>query len=204
MIGRKAFADEIRQMDLSVIGPYNLRARTEYKLHVELGPCPYEGDVARAPIVLLLANPGFDKKTSTLEDHTFESEGWPLAGLHPGAPDGLRQWWAKRLRELIEEFTVQRVSQSVAALQFTSWASEKFDSDLRLPSQQNMLKLAEDAVSREALIIVMRARKLWHQKVAGYSRRLETRAPLVSYVTKGNVGVDGWRAVLEAVAAFSP
>jgi len=192
-------ADEIRRIDLSEIERYNLRARAEYRLHVELGPCPYEGDIASAPIVLLLANPGFDK-TSTLQDHTFEHNGWPFAGLHPDAPKGVRDWLEKRLLGLIKEFGAQHVSQSIAALQITPWASKKFDSDLRLPSREQMLKLAEDATARGALIIVMRAEKLWDQdERVAHGRWLKTKNPRCSYVSMGNLGEDGWRSVLKTM-----
>lgn len=131
------------QADAEAIESYNRKAPERFKLHAELGPSPFEGDVEAASVVLLLANPGFDEK-STLHDHTFRRDGWPLAGLHREAPSGLSDWWPQRLKALTDKFGTQHVSRHIAALQLTPWASNKFDASLRLPSRTRVLALAAE------------------------------------------------------------
>lgn len=64
-----------------------------------------------APVVLPLANPGFDS-TSTLDDHHFQIDGWPLAGLHQSAPVGMSGWWRPRLRSLCQRYGDQFIRQT--------------------------------------------------------------------------------------------
>lgn len=86
---RQRLLAEIERLDRESIARYNKKRSDKYRLHTELGPCPYEGDIDHAPVVLLLANPGFDND-SRIGDHDFQREGWPLSGLHDDAPDGMR------------------------------------------------------------------------------------------------------------------
>ena len=56
--------------DLAAVEEFNRRAKEDHRLHPELGPSAFEGDIDEARVVLLLANPGYDAG-STTEDHTF-------------------------------------------------------------------------------------------------------------------------------------
>lgn len=192
---------EIHEADFDAIGRYNANAKEQFKLRTELGPCPFEGDIRAAPIVLLLANPGFDKK-STVDDHKFKAEGWPLSGLHSDAPVGMRDWWRPRLRALCERFGDKYVSSKIAALQLNPWASTNFDSSLRLPSQDKMLRIAEDAAERGAIILVMRAARQWLESdvLRAHPHRYGTKSPRCSYVTEPNLGAEAWAKINAALA----
>jgi hypothetical protein len=61
-------ADRLTSLDRGDIESFKRKAPEKYRLHPELGPSAYEGDIDNARIVLLLANPGFDS-TSTADDH---------------------------------------------------------------------------------------------------------------------------------------
>lgn len=153
--------ERLRFLDEAHVASYNRRRKSDkYRLHSELGPSAFEGDIDSASVILLLANPGFDH-TSSLDDHQFRREGWPLGGLHPDAPSGIRAWWLPRLRDLIAAFGEQAVSQRVACLQVTPWASKEFDNTLRLPSRRVILEAASRCAKRGAVMVVMRAEKLW-------------------------------------------
>jgi hypothetical protein len=192
--------DEIRRLDMDHITNYNVRASEQYRLRTELGPCPNEGDINSSPIVLLLANPGFDENSS-IDDHKFFVDGWPLGGLHDSAPLGMRDWWQPRLRVLCERYGHQYISTKVAALQVNPWASTKFDSNLNLPSQQKMLELAEVAVERGAILIMMRAAKFWLKStsVRNHPSLYTTRSPRCSYVTEANLGAQAWFEINSAL-----
>ena len=203
-------AERITSLDAEALGRYNeaelaraLRSRAndkkDYLLQRQLGPSAYEGDIERARIVLLLSNPGFDS-TSTPDDHQFRREGWPLAGLHPEAPKGLREWWEGNLAHLISHFGARRVSQRVACLQLTPWASNSFDSDLRLPSRRDLLDSAGQCARRGAVMLVMRSERLWLEspELARSLNRYCSRNVRRAFITEGNLGREAWGRVWEA------
>lgn len=193
-------ASRLTTLDELAIQKYNETASAQFRLHPELGPSAFEGDIDNATVVLLLANPGFDA-TTTMSDHAFSRPDWPLAGLHPGAPDGLRNWWTARLGQLISTFGRQHVARKVACLQLTPWASSGFDSALRLPSRQLLLEAATAAASRGALLIVMRGERLWLEAkgLESYPGRFRVRSWRCSYVSEGNLGANAWQRVRESV-----
>jgi hypothetical protein len=193
-------SDRLALLDRDGIESFNRKAREKYQLHPELGPSAYEGDIDNARVVLLFANPGFDS-TSTLDDHKFSMPGWPLAGLHPDAPSGLRGWWHARLRHLIERFGAHHVSRRVACLQATPWASGKFHEGLRLPSRESILSAASQCAARGSVVVVMRAERLWLESptVASSPMRFRVNSWLSSFVSPGNLPEPAWAAVLEAV-----
>jgi len=193
-------SERLLSLDGARLALYNSRVSNRFRLHPELGPSAYEGDIDSAPVILLLANPGFDG-TSTLDDHRFHRAAWPLSGLHPDAPPGLRSWWSARLNHLIAQFGAQRVSQCVACIQITPWASPKFDDRLRLPSRDLLLDAAAKCAARGAVMIVMRAERLWLQAEALRKTPLRFRVNswLSSYVSPGNLPEHAWRRVVEAV-----
>ena len=193
---KKITNEELIQADGLAIEKYNKKASDKFKLHPELGSSPFEGDIETAGVILLLANPGFDEQ-STLHDHRFKRDGWPLAGLHHEAPSGLSSWWPQRLKKLTDKFGKQHVSRHVAALQLTPWASKQFDASLRLPSRERLLGLAERAAQRGAVLLVMRAYRLWDENaVVRQSPNLyRTNSWRCSYVTQGNLPADAWQKV---------
>ncbi|MDM0113937.1 hypothetical protein QTI66_17415 [Variovorax sp. J22R133] len=190
--------------DLTAIERYNARVSEKYRLHPEMGPCPHEGNIDTAPVVLLLANPGFDA-TSTLDDHHFKIDGWPLAGLHESAPVGMSGWWRPRLRSLSQRYGEQFISHNVAALQINPWASAKYDENLRLPSRAAMLGLAEAAAKRGAALIMIRASKAWLESdvLCQYEHIYRTNSALSSYVSEGNLSPEAWAYINDKLAAVS-
>lgn len=188
--------NEIHNLDIDYIASYNAKAKDQYRLRTELGPCPHEGNINSSPIVLLLANPGFDDNSS-VDDHKFYIDGWPLAGLHETAPSGMKDWWRPRLRVLCERYGHQYISTKVAALQVNPWASTQFDSDLNLPSQGKMLEIAETAVQRGAILIMMRAAKFWLKSdvLRNHPLLYTTKSPRCSYLTEANLGAEAWREI---------
>ena len=190
----------LTQADIAAIEAYNRRAPTKFALHPEMGPSPFEGNIESASVVLLLSNPGFDSSTTTA-DHKFARNGWPLAGLHADAPTGLRGWWMARLKHLISEFGAEVVSNQVAAMQLTPWASPNFDSSLRLPSRARVLELVGDVAARGAVLVVMRSQALWCESegVANAANRHRVNSWRSSHVSPGNLSAAGWQAVRAAL-----
>lgn len=199
---RRVLAERIAVEDAHAIAAYNARAAESRRLQTELGALPFDGDIERAPVVLLITNPAYDK-TAPAADHAFQHWGWPLAGLHPDAPAGLQAVWYARLATLIDAFGAQHVANSVAALPLTPWASADFDESLRLPSRIRMLGLASTAAQRGALFIVTSGEEYWteSQEVADLccERRIHAKSWRATHVCVDNLGAASWHAVCRRV-----
>ncbi len=184
-------SDAIANEDRVAAWNYNAITSSDFRLQMELGPMPYLGAIATAPIVLLIAHPIFDAG-STLQDHAFRRSGWPLAALHPDAPSGTRRWWHERLEHLIVAFGARAVANAVAAVPLTPWSSLQFDRDLRLPSRPRMLSLGASAARRGGLLITMREPALW------------TETPEIAAMPRWqNLTPRSWRAHLDPVSLGS-
>jgi hypothetical protein len=165
---------------------------------------PYDGDVARAPLVLLVGSPVCDMSIAPARK---AHRGWPLAGLHPDAPAALRGLWESRLAGLIEAFGAQHVANSVAALPLTPWACDEFDERLRLPSRREMLALAGAAAVRGALLLVTGYDELWteSEEVANLSTalRYHPRSFRSTHVSVENLGAGAWHTVCRRIEAHT-
>ena len=197
---------DIKSLDWVAVNEYNNKPRRkrEFVLNTELGPCPFEGDINNAPVVLLLGNPS--SKGARKEDHTAPTIDWPLGGLSPEASAELYEWWSKRLRTLIDVFSLQTVAKSIAALQLNPWASENFDADCTLPSRELMLEVAESVVEKAGrLLVVIRGRRQWEESsaLAGDKSILHTKSPRCSYVSERNLYPDSWTKINRAIRTFS-
>jgi hypothetical protein len=95
----------------------------DHRLHLSLLPVPYEGDLSRAEIVILLLNPGFSyadywaetnrpEFRQRLKDNLRQSFGgveFPFLGLDPQfCWHGGFVWWEKKLRGVITEIASKR------------------------------------------------------------------------------------------------
>lgn len=175
--------------------------RKQYHMHTEMGPCPFEGDIDHAPVVLLLSNPGYDSD-SKVDDHRFHMPGWPFSGLHPYAPDGMRIFWQKRLRELIKEIgDTRKVSLNFAALQLNPWASERFDDSYKPPSQNLLKDAVKSLLARKPTIVIGRSRRLWFDVgiPEDYEKLIITRSPRCSYLSKGNLGDESFDRIADEI-----
>lgn len=96
---------------------------------------------------------------------------------------------------------VKEISNRVVATQLTPWASPQFDPNCTLPSRSHMLKVAESAVDRGALLVLMRSAKLWNRspKIEAYSNKVVAKNPRCSFVSKGNFQSGDWDKITAAV-----
>jgi hypothetical protein len=196
--------EHIIEQDIAAVERYNLKAKPHHVLQTNMGPSPFEGNIHSSPVVLLLANPGFDENSS-VDDHHFKVDGWPLAGMHPNAPAGMRDWWRPRLRKLCEIHGEQTIASNIAALQINPWASTNYDPGLNLPSRKGQIALAEAAVNRGAVLIIIRAEKLWRSSevIDKYSKTFRTNSYQSSYITEGNLPAEAWRELNEQISLAS-
>jgi len=190
-------------LDTGAIARYHARSglKRDFRLQTQLGPQPYEGDIATARIVVLMNNPGFGD-TSTLDDHCFHRDGWPYASLHPEAPSGMRAYSAPRFRDLIAEFGAQHVSQRLAMLQIHPWASTALDDPKRiaLPSMALAVEQAKNAIARGALVLVGRGAWYWFPALGLNKGALfEHRVPRNPYWNRQSIPADVFEVMRRAM-----
>ena len=180
---------------------YNARAPAERRLRLPLGPVPCVGAVTTAPVVLLLAHPPCDARSSG-SDYSFRRIGWPLSALHPDAPMAIAEWWRSRAAPLIDLFGAQHVANAIAAVFLTPWHSEVFDDRLRLPSRERMLRLAAGAAARDAMLVVMQGADLWTEDADVASlpttRRVHARSWRGTELSRRNLG-EAWPEVVKRI-----
>jgi len=191
---------EYEALDKDAVEKYNKRRRPESKtrLQIHLGPAPFDGDPMTARIVLLMNNPGYDAST-TLCDHKIKFKGWPIAGLHPDAPYGLRKWYSRPFGQLIKSYEAQIVSQRVAILQLNPWASAEFDNNCRLPSREKQFNLARAAAKRGAVMIIGRSQAIWKEALAEFDNIYVAKNCRNPTLTLGGLGAKAWSAVEAAI-----
>lgn len=184
------FHNKIHQWDSS-------SNKAKYHFHQHMGPCPFEGNLLTAKVILLLANPGFNNEQNpppSKEDHK-QKDGWGIANL---SQERRSNWYRPRFRTLIDhegEDEWQSLSNKMAMIQVIPWASEKFKDLKSLPSRDLMSKTvkAVGEKNRKALFVIMRRRKFWEEalKEVDQTRIIVNPHPICSYLTKGNFG-DDW------------
>lgn len=187
-------------IDLPVIDSYNARRVPESKtrLQTHMNPAPFDGDPFKAAVVLLMNNPTYGPNSSPT-DHLLHFDGWPLAGLHPDAPQWFRDWYKRPLGYLINEFGPQYVSQRVAIVQINPWASVSFDSGCILPSRQQQVACARQAVQRGAVVIIGRSIRFWREQLGGAANIYVTKGRLNPTLSVGGLSTDAFSAVMSGM-----
>lgn len=193
--------ENIIHVDHYAVEIYNRSASDKYRIRDELEPYAFEGDLANARIVMLLSNPGYGQGSS-LASHTFRRDGWPLSAIHPDAPAETYRWNRRLLKSLIELFGAQLVSQRVAKLELTPWASKSMDTKLLLPSRALVLNVVNRLAQRGIVIVVLRSEALWLQAedVARSKTRFRVKNWRSASVSPGNLSAEAWAQVVEAMA----
>lgn len=184
-------------IDLPEIDFYNARRKpgSSTRLQTHMNPAPFDGDPFKATVVLLMNNPTFGPKSSP-NDHLLHFDGWPLAGLHPDAPQWFRDWYKRPLGYLIDKFGPQYVSQRVAIVQINPWASKSFDLGCILPSRQQQIAYARQAVQRGAVIIIGRSISFWREQLGEAENIYVAKSRLNPTLSAGGLPTEAFNAVM--------
>lgn len=151
-------------------------------------PEPFFGN-PKAPVVVLLANPGVDREGSddalharrdfrsalrASLDHTSSTSHFWLQPRWSRTPGG--RWWLSATRELSEDVGTESVASGLFCVEFFPYHSSKFgQAHLRLPSQQYTFHLIREAIDRDATIVCARGESYWLGAVPELAgRRTET------------------------------
>jgi hypothetical protein len=201
--------------DAEFIERFNLTARPEHRIHLDDLPEPFLG-AADAAVVLLNLNPGHkahivgnhkqpEFQRANLAQLELRPREYPFYMLDPAVQfDGDYRWWSKRHRGPIEALGREAVAADLLCLEFFPYHSEKcgFTPTDRLPSQEFSFHLARAAMSRNALVLLMRARKYWLGEIpelATYANLLTLRNAQSPYLSERNCP-GGCQRILSAIA----
>jgi hypothetical protein len=186
--------------------------KPHYQIHLEILPEPYTGN-PDANIILLNLNPGFYDRNEkfVLGDAYFQKtsranlayawQEYPFYLLDPGnSRSPGYEWYRKKFRRLIDQFGLKKVAKEICVIEYFPYHSEKkIGRRFRIPSQAYSFYLVQEAMRRNALIILMRSRKEWQEAVPGlksyhnYYVLINPRNPAISQ----NNCPDGFPEILK-------
>lgn len=168
-------------VDKQAIESFNAKAKHEYAVHVEVLPESLTGS-PKANIILLNLNPGFyDRNEAFFQDASYdyfvktnranlrhEPQAYPFYHLDPNNINSPGYyWWSRKLRQLIERYDTQKVANEISNLEYFPYHSAHFGYNKSiLESQKYTFYLLEEALKREAIVILMRGKVLWEQAVS--------------------------------------
>jgi hypothetical protein len=192
---------EIENIDAHLISKHNERfpEGSRYHFYTALRPCPFEGNIDKARVIILLANPHY-QSILTSKDHD-RIDGWGLWGLHPES--AFSNWWRPRLKSFIsdeqDEEEWKCLSNKIASYQAIAWASKNFYDCKNLPSKSVMAKILNSLARErpELVFIVMRQRSYWLNVLEGTEANIVFgKNPRCSYVTESNIiKIDDWNRI---------
>ena len=190
LLNYELLQEEICRLDAQKIDTYNSKRKvgSKFLLQKEIGPCPYEGDIEQARIVLLLANPSFTPNKNNGTSYSLENDHkrnelqreWGIFSLQDDSNEAMRNWWRENLKQL------QQMSNRIAALQINAWASEQFDDSCKLESFSIMQAIAHEFAMRDVIFVVCRRYKQWSE-ILGRSDMYRLNSYRRAYISKKNL-----------------
>jgi hypothetical protein len=194
---------------------FNRCATPEGYFHLNLIPEPFLG-LPDAPVVLLGLNPGYtDEDDAHHKDPAFvarsranllhrESQ-YPFFLLDPAITAPGAAYWKAKLRRLTEKFGAETIARHTLCVEFTPYHSVGFRHErLKLPSQQYSFDLVRQAVSRGAVIVIMRGKRFWVAAVPellDYGRLFGLNSWQAAYISPGNCPT-GFERICEALSKY--
>jgi len=205
--------------DAKLIDEFNRDwSNTQFEIILSETPSPYIGD-PEAQIVFLNLNPGYSpyeiNESSSLkishcdeiarENLLHKFYDYPFYVLDPslaGTPSGY-EWFNQRFSPLIKAagMNTKELSKKIFLAEFFPYRSKKFKwVGSILPSQEYVVSLVEKAISRQAIIVIMRGEKLWFSAIPTlekYYNRYTLHSPQNVTISEKNLGKEGFKVVIE-------
>ncbi len=221
----------IHPAESKIIDRFNNSLKNEhselFKIHTEIFPAAFMGDVFNSKVVLLTLNPGFDENEEE-KDFYGKYRDWflkelthsnrfecPLYCLDEEYAE-YSDYWKKRLRILEEYFGKEVLGKKLSKIQFFPYVSKKFKSvphkfienefgagKKYLPTQEYNFHLVREAIKRDAVIIITRSKNLWLNAVTelqGYPNLLYTKNARQPYITENNM-IGGYDKIIAALTS---
>jgi hypothetical protein len=154
-----------------------------YRIHSEIMPAPFMGDILNSKIVILTLNPGYDVNEEEYNYYKEYKHYWEKQIVHEfPVPDyplfcfdkkyvEKSDYWKIKLDPLIQESSVEKVAKQISIIQFFPYHSKKYRDITKriskdyLVSQQYNFELVRKAIARDAIIIIQRSKRLWLEAV---------------------------------------
>lgn len=194
--------------DRDIIEEFNLRNKHEkFKIHKNILPFPYLGNVNNPQILILVNNPGFDNKEFKNGFYgNFHEE--IIASYEGNKPmycfddDYIKfsDYWFKKLKSLISQFSKEEVSKKIGIINYFPYSSEKFKDFTKkeksrflvngyLKSQEYNFELIRNAIISKTLIIIVRGKNNWFSAIPElkeYENTFSTNSYLNSSISENN------------------
>ena len=154
-----------------------------FRIHTEIMPAPYMGDILHSKIVILTLNPGIDTKEAFRDLYEKYKEYWEKQIVHQ-VPDPnyplfcfekkyitYSNYWQIKLNPLIEASSTEKVAKNISIIQFFPYHSLKYKDFPKsilngyLESQKYNFELVKKAINRNALIVIQRGKSLWFKAI---------------------------------------
>lgn len=215
----------VLECDKHQVKRFNDKAPDHFKLQLNAFPGPFMGN-PNAPVVLLNLNPGFAESDNAQQSHLSEGQTeivkgsddlaelpwrnlhhqeleYPFYLLDPRVAEAAGQgWWMKKLKSLITPFGIKHVANNLLCVEYFPYPSVKaagFHKRLSVESQKYGFYLVEEAMRREAVIIIMRSGRPWLDSVSGldsYDFKYTLNSPWNVTVSPRNCP-DGFPKIIE-------
>ena len=198
----------VLEQDREIIEKFNDSTNETYKVHTEIMPAPFMGNVLTSPIVLLTLNPGYDEKEEEKDYYNKYKSYWKNEIQHIHSVPELplfcledkyveySDYWLKKFRPLISVSSKEKVAQNISIIQFFPYHTKKYkDIPKRLlkgylGSQEYNFELVKQAIERKAIIVILRSKKLWFKAISDLDneRTRFTRSALNTIQSEKNLG----------------
>jgi hypothetical protein len=190
--------------------------KKNYLLAEHLEPHPYLGNPA-ANVLVLMANPGVNdeeknpkyrmnekKLLQNRRNLRHEDLDSFRSRIHsPDEPELESIWFKPRVRELVEETSIDRVTKGIFLVNFHAYHSRSWHPiPFTFPSQHYSFYLVSEAINRNAIIIMSRNMLGWFTAVPGlfeHKNRFEFESTRSVYLTQGNLGKSVFKKVIERI-----
>ena len=192
----------------------NAREGTDYVLAEHLEPLPYLGN-PKANVLVLMANPGINEEEKNLKFKMNpkkaiqnrsnlrheDLESFKSRIDSPDKPELESVWFKPRVRELVKQTSVDRVTKGLFLVNFHAYHSRSWHPiPFTFPSQHYSFHLVSEAIKRDAMIIMSRNMLGWFTAVPGlfdHKNRVEFESTRSVYLSEGNLGESAFKKVLE-------
>jgi hypothetical protein len=170
----------VLESDQEGVAAFNARIQPEQRLHTELLPEPFVGNLKSARELLLNMNPAYDPKELAFHrDPNFVSVAranlkqraleYPFYFLDPSGRSPGHIYWSQHLRALTEAcggpLSVARKVAVVEWCPYHSLGMSRTGAPLQVPSQAFSFDIVERALRRGTVVIMIRAVEWWKAKL---------------------------------------
>jgi hypothetical protein len=185
-----------------------------YLLQDHVSPQPYFGN-KDGKLLILLANPAYLEGTDVSEEtpeirrlfdlsrkHSLDDAPFVYLRQELQATEGY-DWWAKKLRVLIEHVGLDAVTNQVFSVEWHAYKSKNYRRNaVPFASQEYTQWLVKKAMDNDSFIVVGRSQKEWFSAVPGladYPKFIRLNSVQNASITPNNMQPGRFNEIVEAI-----